>query len=363
MSVTDAYQRLLDERGYASDPAQLRAWRVAAALLRRVGGSIAPFQRGGKLRVILPSRAAFTCMGRGTRQEFSDGLLLQRGAAAAQDARLHFHEFMREVHRELQDLKGTANPLDELGRRIARRFRLICFDEFHVADVTDAMILHRLLESLFANRVSIVATSNFHPDELVPERPAPRPHPARDRTVEGQARDRLCVDNGVDYRRRTLEQVQLYHTPLGRPPTRRWPGPSSASPRRDDDPLLRIEQRGSAWLARRRRGLVRLPHAVRRAAVAERLPRAREPFSHRAAVGRAGDVAAAGLRGPALTWLVDVLYDRRVKLILSAEVAPEALYTEGPLVHEFPRTVSRLREMQSAEFMARSRRDVDTSLT
>jgi cell division protein ZapE len=64
--------------------------------------------------------------------------------------RLHFHEFMREVHRELQDLKGTVNPLDELGRRIARRYRLICFDEFHVADVTDAMILHRLLQALFA---------------------------------------------------------------------------------------------------------------------------------------------------------------------------------------------------------------------
>src|SRR5438132_158008 len=75
--------------------------------------------------------------------------------------RLHFHEFMREVHRELQELKGTVNPLDELGKRIARRFRLICFDEFHVADVTDAMILHRLLDALFANRVSIVTTSNL----------------------------------------------------------------------------------------------------------------------------------------------------------------------------------------------------------
>ena len=68
--------------------------------------------------------------------------------------RLHFHEFMREVHRELAELQGTVDPLDELGRRIARRYRLICFDEFHVADVTDAMILHRLLEALFDNRVS-----------------------------------------------------------------------------------------------------------------------------------------------------------------------------------------------------------------
>jgi cell division protein ZapE len=82
--------------------------------------------------------------------------------------RLHFHEFMREVHRELQDLKGTVNPLDELGARIARRYRLICFDEFHVADVTDAMILHRLLQSLFEHRVSIVTTSNFHPDGCTP---------------------------------------------------------------------------------------------------------------------------------------------------------------------------------------------------
>ena len=128
--------------------------------------------------------------------------------------RLHFHEFMREVHRELQDLKGTVNPLEELGRRIARRFRLICFDEFHVADVTDAMILHRLLDALFANRVSIVTTSNFHPDGLYPN---------------GLHRDRILpaiellkaklevinVDAGTDYRQLSLAQIDMYQCPLG----------------------------------------------------------------------------------------------------------------------------------------------------
>src|SRR6185369_8048282 len=128
--------------------------------------------------------------------------------------RLHFHEFMREVHRELAELQGTVNPLDELGERIARRFRLICFDEFHVADITDAMILHRLLDALFANGVGFVTTSNFRPDDLYPN------GLHRDRILPAIALlneklEVISVDNGTDYRRRTMEQVKLYHTPLG----------------------------------------------------------------------------------------------------------------------------------------------------
>ena len=82
--------------------------------------------------------------------------------------RLHFHEFMREVHRQLTQLQGTVNPLDELARQMAVRYRLICFDEFHVADITDAMILHRLLRALFDQGVGFVTTSNFKPDDLYP---------------------------------------------------------------------------------------------------------------------------------------------------------------------------------------------------
>ena len=91
---------------------------------------------------------------------------------------------MREVHRELAELKGTVNPLDELGKRIARRYRLICFDEFHVADVTDAMILHRLLRSAVRQRRQLRHDLELPARRPVPERPAPRPHPAGDRAAE-----------------------------------------------------------------------------------------------------------------------------------------------------------------------------------
>src|SRR5574340_582247 len=168
--------------------------------------------------------------------------------------RLHFHEFMREVHRQLQELKGTADPLDALGQRVARRFRLICFDEFHIADVTDAMILHRLLAALFANRVSLVATSNFHPDALYPN------GLHRDRILPAialleQQLEIVEVDHGVDYRRRTLEQTPMYLTPPG-------PQADAAMARvvdalaeaRDASPVLRIEHR--ELRARRRAGSV-----------------------------------------------------------------------------------------------------------
>jgi cell division protein ZapE len=278
--------------------------------------------------------------------------------------RLHFHEFMREVHRELQELKGTVNPLDELGRRMARRFRLICFDEFHVADVTDAMILHRLLDAMFANRVSIVTTSNFHPDGLYPH------GLHRDRILPAieLLKDRLeivNVDNNVDYRRRTLEQVKLYHTPLGAAADAAM---NEAFDRlaeaRDESPLLHIEQR-ELHARRRAGGVVWFDFKTLCGG-----PRSQNDYLELATQFHTILLSDVPQMPPRLasearrfTWLVDVMYDRRVKLIMSAEVPPEDLYAEGPLAHEFPRTVSRLNEMQSAEFLALARREVDTSLT
>jgi cell division protein ZapE len=278
--------------------------------------------------------------------------------------RLHFHEFMREVHRELADMHGTVDPLKVLGERMSKRFRLICFDEFHVADITDAMILYRLLESLFDHGVSIVTTSNFHPDGLYPN---------------GLHRDRILpaiellksrlhvinVDHGIDYRQRTLEQVEMYQTPLGEAADAAM---SAAFERlaeaKDESPELNIEHR--VLKARRRAGGV-VWFDFRELCGG---PRSQNDYLELAARFHAVLVSGVPQMSPRLasearrfTWLVDVMYDRRVKLILSAEVEAEALYTEGPLAHEFPRTVSRLHEMRSAEFLALARRDVETSLT
>src|SRR4051812_20863367 len=123
--------------------------------------------------------------------------------------RLHFHEFMRGVHRQLDDLKGVADPLDEVARRIAKKYRLICFDEFHVSDIADAMILYNLLKALFDNGVSFIMTSNYMPDTLYPD------GLHRDRILPAVAllKDRLDVlnvDAGLDYRKRALQQVKAY---------------------------------------------------------------------------------------------------------------------------------------------------------
>ncbi|MCB1995447.1 MAG: AFG1 family ATPase, partial [Rhodoferax sp.] len=278
--------------------------------------------------------------------------------------RLHFHEFMREVHRELQELKGTADPLQVLGERIARRFRLICFDEFHVADVTDAMILYRLLESLFAHRVSIVTTSNFEPDGLYPN------GLHRDRILPAiallkQHLEVINVDAGTDYRQRTLEHVQLYHCPLGDAANAAMMQAfTELAEAREEDPVLHIEHRQLNSL-RRAGGVVWFDFATLCGG-----PRSQNDYLEIASRFHTVLLSGVPQMPPRLasearrfTWLVDVLYDRRVKFILSAAVPAEQLYTEGPLAHEFPRTVSRLQEMQSAEYLGLDRREVDTRLT
>ena len=365
MSVLQAYEAELAIRGYTSDPAQLRA----VAALERCATAWAAYKekRSNAFKKLINRpdipRGVYLYGGVGRGKSFLMDCFYN-AVPVVRKTRLHFHEFMREVHRELADLQGTVNPLDELGRRMAKRYRLICFDEFHVADITDAMILHRLLDALFDNGVGFVTTSNFKPDDLYPD------GLHRDRILPAIALlnvhlEVINVDNGTDYRRRTMEQVKLYHTPLGAQADREMADAfERLAESRDEDPVLHIESR--AIMARRKAGgVVWFDFKTLCGG-----PRSQNDYLELAV--QFHTVLLSGVpqmfvrhasEARRFTWLVDVLYDRRVKLIMSAEVPPEALYTEGPLAHEFPRTASRLSEMQSTEFLALERRLVDTRLT
>lgn len=365
MTVLDTYQSELAKRGYSSDPAQLRGVEA----LERCATQWAAYkgQRSNALKKLINHpdipKGVYLYGGVGRGKSFLMDCFYQ-AVPLRRKTRLHFHEFMREVHRELHELQGTVNPLDELGRRMAQRYKLICFDEFHVSDITDAMILHRLLDALFANGVGFVTTSNFKPDDLYPGGlHRSRLVPAIE--LLNQRMEVVNVDAGTDYRRRALEHVQMYHSPWGEQADAAMTDAfNQLAECHDESPALHIEAR-EIRARRRAGGVVWFDFKTLCGG-----PRSQNDYLELASQFHTvllSDVPVMPVRlaseARRFTWLVDVLYDRRVKLILSAQDAPEALYTEGPLAHEFPRTVSRLHEMQSAEFLAEARREVETALT
>lgn len=365
ISVTELYQKSLAERGYKADEAQLQG----IAALQRCQDEWANYksQRSNALTKMLRypqlPKGVYMYGGVGRGKSFIMDCFFQ-AVPLERKTRLHFHEFMREVHRQLHELKGVADPLELLAKRMSRRHRLICFDEFHVADVTDAMILHRLLDAMFRNRMSIVSTSNFHPDGLYPN------GLHRDRILPAieLLKDHLQVinvDSGTDYRRRTLELANLYLTPLDEQAHARMTEVfGKLAETADEDPSLNIEHR-VLKAQRRAGGVVWFDFNTLCGG-----PRSQNDYLELATQFHTillSDVPHMPVRlaseARRFTWLVDVLYDRRVKLVISAAVPPEQLYTEGPLAHEFPRTVSRLNEMQSKEYLSEEKRTVDTSLT
>ncbi|SNS58749.1 cell division protein ZapE [Noviherbaspirillum humi] len=365
MNVREFYEHALAQRGYQSDEAQRRA---VERLQQAYDDWVAyKSQRSNKLMRII------------TRPQVPRGVYMWggvgRGKSFLMDSfysvvpvhrktRLHFHEFMRGVHRELDELKGMADPLLEVARRIAKKYRLICFDEFHVSDIADAMILYNLLKALFENGVSFIMTSNYVPDALYPE----GLHRDRILPAIGLLKDKLDilnVDAGLDYRKRALEQVEAYHTPLGAEADRALRHAFAAiAETEDEDPRIHIEAREIKAL-RRAGGVVWFDFATLCGG-----PRSQNDYLELSSrfhtivlSGIPRMSAAMSSEARRFTWLIDVLYDHKVKLLMSAEVEPEELYTEGMLANEFHRTVSRIIEMQSHEYMESERRDVAGSLS
>ncbi|WP_412522099.1 cell division protein ZapE [Shewanella algae] len=273
-----------------------------------------------------------------------------------QKLRAHFHRFMHRIHRELDELKGTQDPLLVIAKQMAQQYRVICFDEFFVSDITDAMLLGTLFEALFKEGVVLVATSNIVPDDLY------KNGLQRARFLPAIAEIKancqvLNVDSGIDYRLRTLEQAEIYHHPLDETAecnlqryfTQLAPESEvSETPLEIDGRSIVIRKQAQGVLLADFRALCDGPRSQRDYMELAQLFHTvlLSGLEQMGAQQTGDDIARRFLA------LVDEFYERHVKLIISAEVPLEQIYTDGQLSFEFRRCRSRLIEMQSRDYLA-----------
>ena len=358
MGMFDAYEALLKSRGYKSDPEQ----RAAAQRLQELYSELIAFKaaRRNTLRKLLARprmpRSVYFWGGVGRGKSFLMDCFFD-AVPYARKRRVHFHAFMQEVQNDLKNFNNEADPLQRVADRIARHTRLLCFDEFHVSDIADAMILGRLLDALFARGTVFVMTSNYPPDGLYPnglQRINFVP------TIEMIKRrcDIVEVDHGTDYRLRQLEKIETYLVPAG-PEADRSMAQDFRQIAATDSPGNEIEVLGRKLKVLRHgpgvvwfdfRELCGGPRSQN-----DYLEIAREYHTVLlSGVPKLGAGQASEARR--FTWLIDVLYDHRVKLVMSAEVEAPDLYREGHHANEFQRTVSRLIEMRSRDYLGEAHR-------
>jgi cell division protein ZapE len=278
--------------------------------------------------------------------------------------RLHFHEFMRDIHKQLEKLRGNANPIDHVAKHIAEQYHILCFDEFHVNDIADAMIFDRLFHALFKYGIFIVLTSNYHADNLYLN----GLHRERFLPAIDLLKKQLCIENvdgGQDYRLQTLQQIHMYHTPLTANTQNvlmdifeRLSTVNAA-----DLPITQLNQAAQTnyiQIENRRIDVQLKRHNVVWFDFMSIChgPRSQNDYLEIAMQFNTVIISDIPYMPPNMsstarrfTWLVDIFYDYKVKLIISAAVEPYSLYTEGVLANEFQRTVSRLIEMQSIEYL------------
>lgn len=365
MTPEQRYQRDLKKADFVADPAQECAIDHLERLYRRLvdtHGRNTPglarriLGRGRPLPLWQPVRGLYFWGGVGRGKTYLMDTFYEV-LPFSEKKRTHFHRFMRQVHHRLRDLEGEKNPLDAIAEDFARNTRVLCFDEFFVSDITDAMILGGLFEQLFRRGVTLVATSNIIPDKLYKEglqrsRFLPAIALVNEHTVV------VNVDGGVDYRLRTLEQAELYHYPLDE-------GADASLEKsftRLNPDVQHIE---------RNIGLDVEGRQIVARCVSDDVawfdftalcdgPRSQNDYIELARIFHAvliSDIPCMSANNDdqarRFISLVDEFYDRNVKLVLSAEVQLEGLYKGVRLAFEFQRTCSRLLEMQSHDYLAR----------
>ncbi|MER2493313.1 cell division protein ZapE [Catenovulum sediminis] len=270
--------------------------------------------------------------------------------------RVHFHRFMHRVHNELKHVEAQSDPLLAIAAKLANEAKVICFDEFFVSDITDAMILAGLIQALFEKGVVLVATSNIEPSGLY------KNGLQRQRFIPAiELIEKHChvvnVDSGTDYRLRTLTQAEIYHSPSDEQAILNLEGYFAQMAIGDIKQNTSIEIEGRqikvrklaqdlVWFdfraicdgPRSQNDYIELSHCFHTVLL-----------SHVEQMGSGIDDIARRFIA-----LVDEFYERNVKLIIAADVPLEALYTQGQLNFEFKRCLSRLQEMQSTEYLAKA---------
>ena len=360
--MIDGFNATLAERGIKADVAQ----QAAAQRLQKFYDDLIAFKaaRRNWLRKLLihPElpRGVYFWGGVGRGKSFLMDCFF---AAVPYDRkrRVHFHAFMREIHDMLKSFRNESDPLSRVAERIAEKTRLMCFDEFHVSDIADALILGRLMQALLDAGVLFCITSNYPPDRLYPNGLQRDLFLPTIELLEAKL-DIVEVDAGVDYRLQALEQAEIYLVPADSGSDRRLMqtfalvagGAGHARPLHILGRELPVLHRapGVAWFDfaslcggfRSQNDYLELAHAFHTVFLSG-VPRMTR------------DQAAEARR---FTWLVDVFYDHRVKLVISAACAADELYRDGLQAEEFQRTVSRLIEMRSHDYLASGHRRFET---
>jgi cell division protein ZapE len=360
MNLPDRYRQVVARREMSEDAAQLRAVAVLDRVARELTAAGRPRGLGGRLRELLggkrraaPVRGAYLWGGVGRGKTFLMDLFCESLPFAGK-SRFHFHRLMNRVHGRLAALKDRPDPLALVADELAAECRVLCFDEFFVTDIADAMILGRLLDALFARGVTLVATSNIPPEDLYRGGlQRARFLPAIDAILAHT--EVVHVDGLTDYRLRILEAAEMWLTPADAAAEAALADCFRSMAPEDGTEGEALEVLGREIRTRRRSdgiawfGFDTLCLGPRSADDYIELSR----WFHTLLVSGV-PVMDERHENEARRFiaLVDELYDRRVKLIVSAEAPIGGIYRGQRLAREFERTRSRLLEMQSLEYLA-----------
>ncbi len=343
---------------YTEDPCQLEAVEMLDDLFHRLIALEKPKNIIGRLSglfasSIMPEQGLYFWGGVGRGKTYLMDMFFDL-LPTDKKMRLHFHRFMHQTHEQLNQFKGKQDPLLFIADELAAKTNVICFDEFFVKDITDAMILGGLFEALFKRGVALVATSNIPPENLY------RNGLQRERFIPAikliqQHCNIVNLDHGIDYRLRTLEQADIFHCPHDQQAI------DNLNDSFEHLATEEVEVGSSIELEHRMVQTVRSAEGVIWFSFAQICETARSQtdyieLSRCYQTVMVSDIPKLSTKDDAAVRrfisLVDEFYERNVNLMITAAVELESLYTGELLAFEFKRTLSRLQEMQSHDYLA-----------